>query len=166
MPQSKSVYGFPVRAPFGGELEYFRANPHVAGMAGEDSSIVLNPFSPNTPEQQQLVAQNEAVRLWLRKNKVEPKFPVTPDQFASFKGTEYGKPENIDHLRQTLIARMMTGDPSAGGVTGDQRAFAENIAKRMGIPNSNGYGSDIALRMYGGEQRNAFAPPLVNHYAK
>ena len=126
-----TVMGYEVRKPYSGEDKYFKENPGVAGMAAEDGRIVLNPYSKNKPEEQAAVARNEAMRLWMRDNKLEPKFNVTPEQLKSFEGTEYGKPENLLHLKHTLIARILSGDPSAGNVTEMQRKWAEYVSSQL-----------------------------------
>ena len=131
-----TVYGYAVRKPFEGEDKYFKENPDTAGMATEDGQIVLNPYSTNTPEQQQAVAQNEAIRLWLRQNEVDPDFEVTEQQIAQFKGKPYANPENIKHLRHTLIARILTGDSSAGDPTPQQLEWAKKVAAQMGVSTS------------------------------
>jgi len=126
-----TFHGYETRKPFAGEDAYFKKNAHVAGMAGEDGRIVLNPYSKNTPQQQQVVARNEAIRIWLKDNKVKPKFKVTPEQLKLFKGTIYEKPENILQLKHTLMARWLTGDPSGGTQTEMQKKWAEWAKKEL-----------------------------------
>ena len=123
--------GYEIRKPYASEDKYFKENPNVAGMATEDGRIILNPYSKNKPDEQQAVARNEAMRLWMRQNKLEPKFVVTPEQLAQFKGTEYAKPENRTHLKHTIIARILSGDPSAGNVTEMQRKWAEYVSSQL-----------------------------------
>lgn len=104
------------RPPYSGEAAYFKANPNVAGMATADNRVILNPHSPLTPEQRGAVAKNEAFRLRLNQT---PAFPVTADQRGQFAGTGYGADPAA--LRQTLAARIASGDTSA-------RATPEQIA--------------------------------------
>jgi hypothetical protein len=100
---------------YDGEMSYFRANPHVAGMAADDDRVVLNPFSKNTQQGQDAVALNEAARVYMRRNALAPNFSVTPQQSQQFLGTAYqNDPEN---MRRTLAARLMSGDPSAKDAT-------------------------------------------------
>ena len=129
MPES--YHGYSVRQPFGGEKEYFRNAPEVAGMAAADGKIVLNPYSRNTPEQQKAVARNEAIRLWMREHRFAPEFDITPEQEKGFAGTEYSKPENRLALKHTILSRILTGDPSAGKATPVQRKWAEWVGKRL-----------------------------------
>lgn len=100
-------------------------------MAAEDGKIVLNPYSANTPEQQKLVARNEASRLWMSQQKIKPEFEITPEQVSAFSGTDYGKAENILHLKRTLVARWLTGDPSAPAPTAEQKKYTEWVAKSL-----------------------------------
>lgn len=125
------IFGYEVRKPFPGEDSFFKQRKEVAGMAAEDGKIVLNPYSANTPEQQKIVAQNEAMRLWMDQNKIEPKFNVTPDQKKLFLNTEYGKPENELHLKRSILARIATGDPSAGIPTDMQKKWAEWLKNKL-----------------------------------
>jgi len=117
---SDKMFGFKIRTKlFPGEDEFFRSRPEVTGMAAEDDSIILNPYSSLSKKEQGLVAQNEALRLKMRKDNFAPKFSVTPEQIKFFEGTEYA--DNPQAMRQTILARIYSGDPSA-------RATEEQIA--------------------------------------
>ena len=121
-----STYG--IRQPFEQELQFFQGRPEVAGMATDDGKITLNPFSKNSPQEQQFVAQNEALRLFMNQNNVAPDFNLTKEQKSMFAGSEYEADENA--AKQSIVARFLTGDPSAKDVTKEQKAFANKI-KRM-----------------------------------
>jgi len=125
------VLGYPIRDPYPTELRYFESNPNVAGMAASDGQVTLNPFSNLSDEQRAAVAKNEAIRLWLRDNNVDPDFEVTPQQLKSFADSEYGKPEYRIDLKHTLISRYLTGDSSAGDFTEDQIKWADYISKKL-----------------------------------
>jgi hypothetical protein len=118
-----SQYG--LRAPYQGEIDFFKKRPEVAGMAAEDQKIVLNPFSKNSQQEQMSVARNEALRLFMQLNNLSPSFEMTERQRSVFKNTEYGK--NPEAAKQTIIARYLTGDPSAADVTKEQKEFAEKL---------------------------------------
>lgn len=120
------VFGYPVREPYPTERGYFVRNPHVAGMAAEDGQIVLNPFSQLGPSQREAVAKNEAVRLWLRNNQVDPDFELTPEQQQRF--GRYGSPLDIKH---TILGRILSGDPSAGTITPRQQLWADRILAKL-----------------------------------
>ncbi|MPZ36696.1 MAG: hypothetical protein GEU95_01315, partial [Rhizobiales bacterium] len=129
-------------APFGveirdglypGEAEFFKNNPHVAGMAADDGRVILNPFSNQSSAERQAVVANEAARVHMRRSRARPTFAITDEQRAAFKGTPY---ENNDEaLRETIAARIFSGDPSAGAATPEQKAFvARNLKPRTVEP--------------------------------
>lgn len=122
--QPTSIYGYQLRKPFPSEDEFFRGRQEVAGMAAEDGKIVLNPYSKLKDQEKMQVAQNEAIRLWMRDNKPKIDFDVTQDQTKAFAGTEYEK--NPQALKETIIARILTGDQSAMA-TKEQQKAAEQI---------------------------------------
>ena len=133
MPQQQaipqSVFGYAVRRPYQSEDAFFLLNPDTTGMASEDGRIVLNPHSGLKYEQQLTVAQNEAIRLFMRENQIDPQFKITPKQMKAFQGGAYGT--NEPALRQTLVARILTNDPSAEDVTDEQRKVAESIMQQL-----------------------------------
>lgn len=121
-------YGYKVREQlYGGEDEYFRNNPHVSGMAAEDGNIIFNPYSKGVNFDS--VGKNEAARLWMRENKVEPKFNLTEAQKAAFRGTEYENDEAA--LKHSIMARIISGDPSAGQVTPMQQTWSDWLLKNL-----------------------------------
>ena len=131
-----TVAGYPVRQPYPGEDDFFRKNPTVAGMAGEDDAITLNPYSNLTKEQQSAVALNEAVRLYLRKSKLDPDFKIEPTQtklFADYEKSGIPGEREAKDVRATIIGRLISGDESAGPYTAEQRKAAEIVARRMGL---------------------------------
>ena len=122
-----AAFGYPVRKPSESELDYFKKNKGVAGMATEDNKIILNPFSNNSPKEQEAVVANEGLRLWMKENDWRPTFSISAEQKKNFAGTEYAKPKNLMALRRTIIARYLTGDPSAGTLTKEQKVEAERL---------------------------------------
>ena len=109
---SDKLFGFKIRTKLVlGEDEFFLNRPEVAGMAAEDNTIILNPYSPLSKKQMQSVAQNEAFRLKMRKEDFTPNINITDEQRAFFKGTEYEN--NPKAMRQTIFARIYSGDSSA-----------------------------------------------------
>ena len=116
-----SYFGYKVRKElYPGEDEYFKGNAHVSGMAADDGNIVFNPYSQGVNFD--AVGQNEAARLWLRQNKIEPQFDITPEQRAYFAGTPYEKDELA--MKHTILGRLISGDPSAGIPTLAQKEAA------------------------------------------
>lgn len=109
--QPGGLFGYKIRQNlFPSEDTYFKTNPHVAGMAAETNDIILNPYSPSGVNHD-AVARNEALRLYMRQSNVTPSFDVTDEQRNAFQGTSYGT--NDDALKQTIAARIYSGDPSA-----------------------------------------------------
>lgn len=123
MPNKNKTYGYEVRQPYAGEYEYFSKNPLVSGMATEDNRIILNPLSKLSLKEQDAVARNEAARLWLRINSIKPTFNITPEQKKYFKGTPYENDELA--LRHTILGRAISGDPSIGQLTDEQKQWSD-----------------------------------------
>ena len=120
----KKIYGYPIRDPYPKEMHYFKLNPTVSGMAAEDNSIVLNPYSKLSATEMQSVAKNEAVRLFLRQRNIVPTFEVSNEQVEYFKGTPYEKDEIS--MKQTIVGRILSGDPSIKP-TEEQSEYAKSI---------------------------------------
>ena len=112
-----------------GEDRYFKENPGVAGMAAADNKVIINPYSENSQEEQDAVFQNELARVLMRVNDFNPAFDVTQDQRSYFSGTPYQNDEAA--MRQTIAARIASGDPSAQTPTGDQLAFSKALSRML-----------------------------------
>ena len=126
--EPQSIYGYQIRKPFAGEDKFFKGRPEVGGMAAEDGKIVLNPYSSLKEQEKMQVAKNEAIRLWMRDNKTEIPFNVTKEQSKAFSGTEYGN--NPQALKETIVARILTGDQSSMA-TPDQQSFSNKIMEKI-----------------------------------
>jgi len=128
---------YPVVPPDEQSLKYFKDNPNVSGWAyggglndsnaSDPRVVMLNPYSSLTKEQQGYVVDNERLRHFMSEKQYNPSFKPTAQQLSSFNNTEYGKPENEKSLKQTLIARIITGDQSAGNVTDEQSKEANKV---------------------------------------
>lgn len=127
----KGYYGVGLREQlYPGEETYFKANPNVAGMAAEDDRIILNPYSKLSPAEKSAVMMNEAARVHMRRGLVEaPRFDLTPEQEQAF--STYGD-RKLDTMRQTLAARILSGDPSALTPTSDQLEYVKRLRQFMG----------------------------------
>lgn len=126
--EPESIYGYQIRKPFEGEDKFFKGRPEVGGMAAEDGKIVLNPYSPLKEQDKMQVAKNEAIRLWMRDNKQQLPFELTKQQSKAFSGTEYGN--DPQSLKETIVARVLTGDPSAMA-TPEQQTFANKVMEKI-----------------------------------
>jgi hypothetical protein len=119
------------RQPYPSELDYFSANPSVAGMATEDDAIILNPYSPNTGGEQDAVMYNELVRLLARRAPFAPNFSLTPEQAKFLDATSY-KNAPPRARQETILGRIFSGDPSGGVPTGDQIAYGNALLGYVG----------------------------------
>ena len=111
---------------FPGEVEYFKKNPHVSGMAAEDGSVILNPNSKLSDKERKSVIQNESSRIFMKNKEHKPSFKITDQQRESFKN--YGTEQDI---KETIAARILSGDPSAGISTEEQQNFAKELGRKM-----------------------------------
>lgn len=112
-----------MREPTASENKFFKDNPNVGGMAAADNKVILNPYSKLSPTEKEAVALNETGRIYMRKGIIEkPSFELTPEQKKAFK--DYG---SEDDIRQTIAARIMSGDPSAINPTKEQKVYAEQL---------------------------------------
>ena len=127
----KGVYGIGVRDQlYPGEDEYFKTNPHVAGMAADDDRIIMNPYSTLKDNEKQAVMMNEAARVHMRNKLIEaPNYDLTPEQTQKF--GSYSK--DINDIRQTIAARILSGDPSAGQPTQAQQDYVNRLRQFMGV---------------------------------
>jgi len=123
----EKIYGYEVRNPRESELQYFYDNPNVSGMAAEDNRIILNPYSNLDNNQMNSVAQNEAIRLYLRNNKIEPTFNLTDEQTKQFK--DYST--NLTDVKHTILGRILTNDTSVGKVTPEQKKYSDWLQKQL-----------------------------------
>ena len=118
------VYGVKRRKPYESEMKYFKDNPNVSGMAAEDDHVILNPYSKLSEEQQGVVIKNESARVKIRQNpKLKPTFKLTKEQHEQFKG--YSK--KMQDIQDTIAARIISGDPSAGVTTKEQQAYVKRF---------------------------------------
>lgn len=115
-----------LRDPYEKELEYFKKNPHVAGMATEDEKIIFNPYSKLIPEKSNSIYRNEAARIYMKKHAMRPTYEITEDQKKIFE--DYGSPQDI---KETIVGRGISGDESSGELTNEQQIFIKKLANQM-----------------------------------
>jgi hypothetical protein len=128
----ESVYGVPLREPYPSEVEFFKSNRDVAGMAAEDNMIVMNPFSKLKPQELDSVKMNEAARVFMRKS-MPPEFSLTEEQMNYLSSNpSYAQAPEVEQ-KATIAARILSGDPSGGSPTKEQSAFIKSLRKAMGI---------------------------------
>lgn len=125
----------PTRDPTASELAWFRQNPQVGGYAASDNRVVVNPFNRLSPVENEGLIRNESARIFMRlRHSARPtaeSFPLTAEQrqMAYPPSPPPMRPEQA--LRETVAARVLTGDPSVGQATSEQRAFAAELEARM-----------------------------------
>jgi hypothetical protein len=125
------IAGIPIREPFKGELDYFRKNPSVAGMATEDNKVIINPFTALNEQQKQAVALNEAARVWMRtKKEYAPDFSLTKQQEQFLDTTTYRNASKSERMA-TVAARLLSNDTSAGAPTAEQSLFVARLRMAM-----------------------------------
>jgi hypothetical protein len=112
-----------IREPFESELEFFKKNKSVGGMATEDGKVILNPFSSLSKTEKEAVALNESARLYLRKIGA-PSFSITNDQKKKF--NEYG---SEDDVKSTIAARILSNDLSVSDATEEQIKYVNRFLK-------------------------------------
>ena len=122
------------RKPYQSELEYFKKNPSVGGMATEDGAYIMNPFSSLSQNEKEAVALNEKARAFMRNGGPRPSFEITPEQKEKFRN--YSKDDQ--DIRETIAARILSGDPSAGQPTPQQIEWVNRNLLSRGI---SGYGN-------------------------
>jgi hypothetical protein len=136
MPKNKPMQGL-MRKPSESELEYFKNNPTVTGMATEDNRVIINPYSKLSAEEKQAVALNEAARVKMRTTpELKPNFDLTPEQTKFLDSNVYKQASDEDR-KATIAARILSGDPSAGTPTDQQRQFVETLKGSMSEENTS-----------------------------
>ena len=123
-----------------GEDKYFKENPNVAGMMTEDNRVIINPYSKLTDEEKDAVRINETLRLNFKQDNVVPNIEISEEQRSFFKGTPYENDE--DAMKQTIMARILTGDLSAKA-TEEQLKEAETDLFKAYKENIDHWGSVV-----------------------
>lgn len=119
------------REPVESEVSFFKKNPNVGGYADFGSgSVVLNP-NPQKNVNTDAVYINEAARLAMRNGQIQPPdFDITPQQQQYLAGTHYGTAPKLNQM-ETIIGRILSGDPSAGDITPQQKEYALRLGGLM-----------------------------------
>lgn len=130
IPNIKLPKGIGYRQPFESELEYFKKNPNVSGMATEDDKVILNPFSGLSEKEYQAVAINEASRILMRRPQYRPDFELTEQQLRFLDSTLYRNASDEDR-KATIAARLLSGDPSGGVATSEQSLFVNTLKQAL-----------------------------------
>jgi hypothetical protein len=130
-----ALYGDKYRGKlYPGEDAYYRENSHVAGMAADDGMVTINPYSQISDQERQSVYENEAARLFMRE-KGTPGVDLTELQDGFLNTNTYRNASKDDRIA-TILARLISGDPSAGDPTFGQTKAANKV--RSGMEPSSG----------------------------
>ena len=124
---TNDTFGYKERSPYPSEMNYFKENPRVGGMATEDNKIILNPYSGLTRQQNDAIKRNEAIRLYLRENGNNyPQFSLTPEQNNYFNNNLNYSQNPVD-VQHTILGRILSGDSSAQNITPQQQDVANQV---------------------------------------
>jgi hypothetical protein len=82
----------------------------------------------SVPKQTQSI---ESILNFINEKQIIPKFNLTPEQEKAFAGTQYGKIEDKTPLKQSILARILTGDQSAGKITPMQQKWADWVQSQL-----------------------------------
>ena len=111
-----------------GEIDFFRKRPDVSGMATDDGYVILNPFIKLSDKEKESVITNESARLIMRKGLIpRPKFSLTPTQNEYFAAYS----TNPQDIRETIAARILSGDPSAQDFTPEQLIYSRGLGIKL-----------------------------------
>ncbi len=128
--QNRTYGGILSRPPYPSEQAFFNSSG-VNAYASPDNAAVVSQ-NVTDPNMLRSLMMNEAARVWMRNNKLQPTFTPTAEQRDLLRGTAYANAPQGD-VQQTLAARLLAGDPSAGTPTREQEAFVKRLRYSMGI---------------------------------
>jgi hypothetical protein len=116
---------------FPGEIKFFNENPDVAGMAADDDKVIFNPDSGLSQSELSALYKNETTRIFLRQGRFHmPEFDLTEKQKAFLGGGSYAD-ASASNRKATIAARILSGDPSAGVPTPEQRTYVEELKEAI-----------------------------------
>lgn len=128
---TKGKYGVELRNLYPSEDNYFKKNTHVGGMATDDNKVIINPYSRLNDKERQAILMNESARVHMRTGNINaPEFTITPEQKKAFESYS----PDLNDIKQTIAARVLTGDPSALNKTSEQINYANKLKNYMAEP--------------------------------
>jgi hypothetical protein len=124
---------YPIRPePYPSEDEFFWLNPQVAGYAAPDKTVVLNRHSQLPTASKMQVALNEAARHHMMDQGTLHRFPITEGQQGFFQRESPGHYARDPQMaRHSILARLISDDPSAGPYTDEQRQAADGVLQGL-----------------------------------
>ncbi len=112
-----------IRKPSKSELNWFESNKKITAYASDDNYIVLNPHSNLNHDSMISVTVNEGFRILIRLLNIEIKFPVCETTAKKFTNTAYNN--NLQALSESIVARGIARDPSAGKLNEYQNGYID-----------------------------------------
>jgi len=117
-------------------------------MSTEDQYVILNPYSKLSPQEKSAVHVNEAARLYMNKHGV-PDVSLTKEQEQNLAGlNEYANAEP-QYRKATMLARILSGDPSAGIPTMEQSEAIKPMLFLRGLKAKGGLVTDTDVHQGG-----------------
>ena len=87
---------------------------------------------PSEPRKiKETIFENDFIKRFIDEKQIVPKFNLTPEQEKLLSGTQYGKIEDKAPLKQSLLARIITGDESVGKITPMQQKWADWLQSQL-----------------------------------
>lgn len=120
----------PTRQPTPSEYGFFSQNMNVPGYAAPDNSVVLNPFTAFAlhPGMKQAIMANELARIAMRTGLI-PQYGggLTRSQAQTLNATPHYQNASHQDRVNTILARLLSGDPSGGKATKKQREYVDRL---------------------------------------
>ena len=123
----QSPFGVPERLPYQGEIDFFK-NSGVPGYAADDNHIVMSPFNQSPVGSRDAVRMNEGARVRMR-DFGAPTFGLTQAQESTLGGLPYYSTASDADRKSTILARLLSGDPSGGTATPDQQFYINSLLR-------------------------------------
>jgi hypothetical protein len=122
------LYNAPIRNSSPDENNFFLNNMNVAGYAADDGNVVQNPYKSFNNEIRNPIAANGTIRQALRSlpENQRPDFNLTAQQQATLGAYS----PNQRDIKDTILARIITGDSSAQDITPEQRQAANQAVNQ------------------------------------
>ncbi len=122
-----------VREPTDSEIEFFRKSSHIPAYAAPDDAIVFNPFVNLTAQQRKGMILNEGARIYMRQNKIDPEFDISPAQkLAPWAQEYYSKGGGDKDVKASIVGRLLSGDASVGEASPEQIDWARTFGQKFG----------------------------------
>lgn len=118
----------PTRQPTPSEYKFFFENSGVPGYAAPDNRVVFNPFTLPDPRMRQAIMANELARIAMRTGLI-PQYGggLTRSQNQTLNALPYYQTASQQDRINTIMARLLSGDPTGGKGTREQREYVDRL---------------------------------------